>query len=61
MYMNVLPACVYICTMYLPGDCGSQKRMLDLLELELQLIVADMWVIEIEPGFPAGPPSTPNL
>lgn len=35
MYMNVLPACVYICTMYLPGDCGSQKRASYPLELEI--------------------------
>lgn len=56
--LTVFKICIIICAC---SDCGSQKRMLDLLELELQLIVADMWVIEIEPGFPAGPPSTPNL
>lgn len=34
----------------MPGACGEQKAALDPLELELEMLLAAMWVREIEPG-----------
>ena len=40
MHMDVLPACVCLCTMCAPGACNSKKKALDPLELELQVVVS---------------------
>ena len=48
MCMNVLPACMFLYHMY-AGAHGGQKRALDPLELELQIILSAMWVSEIKP------------
>lgn len=37
MSMNILLAYVY--TMYMPGACRGQKKLSDLLKLELQMVV----------------------
>ena len=42
MCMNVLPA-------YMPGAPGVQKRVSDILELELLMVVSHVWVLGIEP------------
>lgn len=48
MYVDILPACMfcspYVCTAY-----RGQKRLLDLLELELMLLAA-MWALGTVPG-----------
>lgn len=31
---------VFFCTMFAPGSCGGQKKVLDLLKLELQMAVS---------------------
>ena len=36
-------------SMSMPGAQGGQKRVLDPLELELQMVGATMWVLGIEP------------
>lgn len=33
-----------------PAAHGDQKRVLNPLELELQMVLATMWVLAIEPG-----------
>ena len=33
----------------MPGALKDQKKALDLLELALELVVSDMWVLGIEP------------
>lgn len=35
----VLPAWICLCTIYMPGVCGGQKKVLDFLELELRTVV----------------------
>jgi hypothetical protein len=48
MCLNVLPAYASIC---MPGPCIGQKRVLDLLELQLQMVVSHCvggW--ELTPG-----------
>lgn len=42
--------CVYMCTTLVPSGCGGQNRALDLLELELQMTVAILWVLGSERG-----------
>jgi hypothetical protein len=37
-----------------PDASGGQKRALDLLGLELQIIVSSLWVLRIEPSSPTG-------
>ena len=37
--MHASALCVSICTVYMPGAGRGQKRALDLLELELQMVV----------------------
>lgn len=37
MSMNILLAYVY--TIYMPGACRGQKKLSDLLKLELQMVV----------------------
>ena len=44
--MGVLPACMTVCGVCVLGTCGSQKRPLDSLVLQLQLQAA-MWVLEL--------------
>lgn len=39
MHMIVLPMCMSVCT-WVPGPCQDQKRVLDRLELELQMPVS---------------------
>lgn len=38
--MSVLHACMYVCTMFMLGTHESQKKALDSLGLELQLVVS---------------------
>lgn len=48
MCMNVLPACVYmdhVCRV-----CKSQKRVTELLELDLELFVLCQWVLRTKPA-----------
>jgi hypothetical protein len=40
--------------------CGDQRRTSDPLELELQVVVATMWVLRIEPRSSGRPASAPN-
>lgn len=43
MYRNVLPACISdVHTTYVHSDCGGQKRALDDLDLELQMVVSHL-------------------
>lgn len=39
-----------MCTTGMPGTCGGQKRSLDHLEFELQMMWAIMRVLRIKPG-----------
>lgn len=40
---------VYLCTMCMPGVLGGQKRPLDALEPEVQIVVSCLiWVLEIK-------------
>lgn len=39
MCTSVLPAWICLCTIYMPGVCGGQKKVLDFLELELRTVV----------------------
>lgn len=51
MWMSIcLQVC--LCTVYILGAHGDQKRVSDFLELELQIVVSHhaMLVLEIEPG-----------
>lgn len=38
MYIDVLSLC--LCTVYVPGDLGDQKRASDPLRLELEIAVS---------------------
>lgn len=40
---------VYLCSGSVPYTSGGQKRVLDLVELELNTIVSHMWVLGTEP------------
>ena len=44
LYVSAWPAS--LCITCMPGACGGQKRVLESLELELQISVTDMWVLE---------------
>ena len=45
---------IYMCSLCVPGDDGSQRRVFALLELELQVAVTYlMWVLGTEPWSPA--------
>jgi hypothetical protein len=39
MCVSIQPACVSVCYC-MPGACGGQKRVLDALELELEMVVS---------------------
>lgn len=41
---------MYLCIKYVFGAHGGQKRVLDPLKLELQMILSHLWVLGIEPG-----------
>lgn len=38
--MNILSKCVCVCTTYIPGVHGSQKRASDPLRLDLPIVVS---------------------
>jgi hypothetical protein len=38
MHMSVSSAYIYVHHVHMPGACGGQKRMLDPLDLELQMV-----------------------
>lgn len=38
MSMSVLPMCIYMCTMYMPGTSRDQKMVLDSLGLGLGVV-----------------------
>jgi hypothetical protein len=40
---------VYVCTTFMLGTQGGEKRMLKLLQLHLWMVVSYMWVLGIEP------------
>ena len=49
--MSVLPECVSV-SICIPSACGGQKKALDPLELELQMVVSchadsgdEMWIL----------------
>lgn len=44
---------VCICTIYMPGSHGVQKRVSDPLELELWMVMSTLWMVGIEHGFSA--------
>ena len=48
--MGVVLSAPTMCTMYMPGAYGGQKRVSDALELELQVVVSHEWVLGIIPG-----------
>lgn len=35
-----MPACPYVCTMYMPGALRGQKKVLDPLKLKLQMVMS---------------------
>lgn len=41
---------VCLCIMCMPAVCRGQKRWLNPLERELQIVVSYMWVLGIKPG-----------
>lgn len=47
--MSSLIACVHV--HHMPGALGGCKRVLGLLELELQMVMTTMCVLGIEPRF----------
>lgn len=46
--MSGLPACMYMYHVH-AAVCESQKRALDLLKQELQIVVSLLWVLGTEP------------
>lgn len=60
IYLHECFACMFVSV---PHECHghwSQKRVPDLLELELQRLVSPMWVLEPEPRTSAGAASALN-
>lgn len=47
--MSSLIACVHV--YHMPGALGGYKRVLGVLELELQMVMTTMGVLGIEPRF----------
>ena len=41
---------MYVCALCMYSALGSQKRVLDPLGLELQMVVSTLWELGIEPG-----------
>lgn len=40
MYINAFPACICMCTEYMSGDHGGQKKASDLLKVEIHIVVS---------------------
>lgn len=43
-------ACKHVCAPHVYGAHRSQKRVSELLEVELQMVVGAVWVMGIDPG-----------